>query len=86
MSWLAFGIGSNFCYISVHEVARGMDPRNCAALPVSHAAITGCDTVSSFSGIGKKTAWKVCQVFPDVIEAFEELLLRKMLVIPRCLY
>ena len=42
---LTFGIGLNFCYI---PVARGMGPRNCAALPVFHAAITGCDTVSSF--------------------------------------
>jgi len=51
-----------------------MDPRNCAVLPVFHA-FTGCDTVSSFGGRGKKTAWKVWEVFPEVTEAFEHLLL-----------
>ena len=51
--WLAFGMGSNFRYIPVHEVVSGMDPRNCAVLPVFHA-FTGCDTVSSFGGRRKK--------------------------------
>ena len=72
--WLAFGAGSNFRYIPNHEVVSGMDPRNCVVLPVFHA-FTGCDTVSSFSGRGKKTAWKIWQVFSDVAEAFEHLLL-----------
>ena len=72
--WLAFGMGSHFCYIPVHELVSGMDPRNCAVLQVFHA-ITGCDTVSSFGGRGKKTAWKIWQVFPDVTEAFEHLLM-----------
>ena len=51
--WLAFGMGSNFRYIPVREVVSGMDPRNCAVLPVFHA-FTGCDTVSSFGGRRKK--------------------------------
>ena len=72
--WLAFGTGLNFRYIPIHEVVNGMDPRNCAVLPVFHA-FTGCDTVSSFGGRGKKTAWKIWQVFPEVTEAFEHLLL-----------
>ena len=72
--WLVFGTGSHFRYIPVHELVSGMDPRNCAVLPVFHA-ITGCDTVSSFGGRGKKTAWKIWQVFPDVTEAFEHLLM-----------
>ena len=72
--WLAFGTGSNFHYIPIHEVASGIDPRNCVVLPVFHA-FTGCDTVLSFGGRGRKTAWKIWQVFPDVTEAFEHLLL-----------
>ena len=32
--------------------------------------LTGCDTVSIFSGHGKKTAWKVWKVFPEVTEIF----------------
>ena len=53
--WLAFGTGSNFRYIPIHEVVVNMDPRICATLPMFHA-FTGCDTVSSFCGRGKKTA------------------------------
>ena len=47
--WVAFGTRSNFRYIPVHDVVAGMDPRICATLPVFHA-LTGCDTVSAFSG------------------------------------
>ena len=36
-------------------------------------ALTGCDTVSSFAGIGKKNAWSAWNVYPEVTEAFEEL-------------
>ena len=61
-------------YIPVHEVVSGMDPRNCAVLPVFHG-FTGCDTVSSFGGRGKKSAWKIWQVFSDVTKAFKCLLL-----------
>ena len=56
--WLAFGIGSNFRYIPIHEVASGMDPQNCVVLPVFHA-FTGCDTVLSFGGRGIKTVWNI---------------------------
>ena len=52
----------------------GMDPRICATLPVFHA-LTGCDTVSAFSGRGKMTAWNTWEVFPEVTETFEDLLL-----------
>ena len=72
--WLAFGTGSNFCYIAIHSVVGGMDPRTCIALPVFHA-FTGCDTISAFGRRGKKTAWKTWEVFPEVTEAFEHLLL-----------
>ena len=51
-----------------------MDPMTCAALPVFHA-FTGCNTVSAFGGRGKKRAWSTWQVFPEVTEAFESLLL-----------
>ena len=72
--WLAFGTRLNFRYIPVHDVIVGMDPRICATLPVFHA-LTGCDTVYKFSGRGKKTAWNTWEVFPEVTEAFEDLLL-----------
>ena len=72
--WIAFGTGSDFHYIPVHEVAAAMDPKVCATLHVFHA-FTGCDTISSFGGRGKKTAWNTWKVFPEVTAAFEDLLL-----------
>ena len=68
---MAFGVGRNFRYIPSHEVVAAMNPRTCAALPAFHG-FTGCDTVSSFGGRGKKSAWNTWQVFPEVTEAFEE--------------
>lgn len=72
--WLAFGTGSNFRYIPIHEVVGDMGPRTCTALPVFHA-LTGCDTISAFAGRGKKTAWNTWKVFPEATEAFGDLLL-----------
>ena len=43
----------------------------CKTLPVFHA-FTGCDAASAFGGRGKKTAWNVWKVLPDVTKAFEE--------------
>jgi len=54
--WIAFGTGSNFCHIPIHEVVATMDPKVCATLHVFHA-FTGCDTTSAFVGRGKKAAW-----------------------------
>ena len=67
------GTGFSFRYIAVHQQAAAMNPRQCATLPIFHA-LTGCDTVSSFAGRGKKTAWEIWKVFPEVTDAFEELL------------
>ena len=54
--WVAFGTGSNFRFIAVHKVVDAMGSENSAVLPIVHA-FTGHDTVSGFSGRGKKTAW-----------------------------
>ena len=56
--WIALGTGSSFWYIAVYQLAAAMNPRQCATLPIFHA-LTGCDTVSSFAGRGKKTAWEI---------------------------
>ena len=70
--WVAFGVGKNLRYIPIHSIAASIGPRKSAALPFFHS-FTGCDTVSSFTGIGKKTAWNVWNVYPEATEAFEEL-------------
>ena len=39
--WVAFGVGTNYQYISAHEIVATMTPTKCLSLPVLH----GCDTV-----------------------------------------
>ena len=53
--WLAFGTGKSFRYLAAHQIAACLGPEKSSALPMFHA-LTGCDTVSSFVGHGKKTA------------------------------
>ena len=63
--WLAFGTGKHFRYLAAHKIAAGLGPERSLALPMFHA-LTGCDTVSSFVGHGKKTAWAVWNSFPNL--------------------
>jgi hypothetical protein len=70
--WLAFGCGKHFRYIPVHTIARQMGNARAGGLPAFHS-ITGCDTVSSLFGKGKKTAWTVWQQNPDVTWALRAL-------------
>ena len=67
--WVSFGTGKNFRHLPAHEMANGLGPERCMALPMFHA-FTGCDTVSSFAGRGKKTAWDTWMTFSDVTRAF----------------
>jgi hypothetical protein len=41
----------------VHDITLAIGPLVCNILPAVHA-LTGCDTTSSFFGIGKKTVYK----------------------------
>ena len=54
--WLAFGTGKSFRYLAAHKIAASLGPKMACAIPMFHA-LTGCDTVSSFAGHGKKAAW-----------------------------
>ena len=67
--WVAFGAGKSFRHLAAHEMARSLGPDTWIALPMFHA-FTGCDTVSSFGGRGKKTAWDTWMTFDDVTRAF----------------
>lgn len=44
-------------------------PQRARVLPLFHA-FTGCDTVSSFNGKGKKTAFDAWEAFPALTEGF----------------
>ena len=70
-AWVAFGVSKHFRYLPAHEMAKALGPERSSCLPMFHS-FTGCDTVSPFNGIGKKTAWKAWQAY-DVIAAFRSL-------------
>ncbi len=66
---VALGNGKSFRHLAAHEMARALGPDLCIALPMFHA-FTGCDTVSSIGGRGKKTTWDTWTTFDDVTRAF----------------
>ncbi|CAB4019733.1 Hypothetical predicted protein, partial [Paramuricea clavata] len=63
--WITHGSGKNVHNIPVHAVAASLGPAKSTAMPLFHA-LTGCDTVSYFRGRGKKTAWDVWGIFPEL--------------------
>ena len=67
--WVNYGVGEHKKIFAAHEIRIAIGSEKAAALPVFHA-FTGCDTVSSFKAIGKKTAWERWKSFNDVTEAF----------------
>jgi hypothetical protein len=70
--WLSFGVSQHFRYIAIHKIASAMGPDKSLALLFLHA-FTGCDTVSFFKGCGKKTAWEVWALLPEMTAAFAAL-------------
>ena len=77
--WVGFGTGPTYKDIPVHELSKTI-------LVTSHRsqtiqiqsllffhAFTGSDVTSAFKGIGKKSAWKVWQCYPEVTDTFDEL-------------
>ena len=69
----AFGAGTNFRYIAIHEIVTSLNLRMCASLPFFHT-FTGYHSVSSFAGRGKRTECETWNIYLDVTHAFEELL------------
>ena len=56
--WVAFDHGSKLRFIPCHLIAAKLGNAGSRGLLLIHA-LSGCDTVSAFHGIGKKTAWAV---------------------------
>ena len=67
--WVAFGVGKSYRYLAIHELASALGTDRCKAIAFFHA-FSGCDTVSSFAGNGKKRAFDTWQAFPEVTDAF----------------
>ena len=70
--WVGFGTGKKYRDIPVHTIYSDLGPSKSLALPLFHS-LTGCDTTSQFLGCGKKTAWAVWTVLPDLTEALIQL-------------
>ena len=70
--WIHFGVGKNVRLLPVHAISKTLGPKMCQAMPIFHA-LTGCDTVSSFFGKGKRSAWEAWKSYPAVTDAFNNL-------------
>ncbi len=70
--WLAFGHAKSFRYIAAHSITAVLGDDRSKALLFVHA-VSGCDTVSSFFGIGKKTVWDVWNALPNLTALFKRL-------------
>ena len=71
--WFKTGVGKNIRFIAIHTLASKMGSSMCKILPVVHA-ISGCDSVSSFSGIGKKKVIQVLLITLHFCEGIKMLL------------
>ena len=67
--WVEFGVGVNRNWIAVHRLVHSLSLPKCGAFP-SWYALTGCDTVSSFHGKEKKSAWETWKCYPEATEVF----------------
>ena len=56
--WFRTGVNDRLRFVPVHYVCQNLSNRVLKALPAFHA-LTGCDTTSALSGIGKKKPWNV---------------------------
>ena len=67
--WEEFGVGVNRKWIALHRLAHFLSLPKCGAFP-SWYALTGCDTVSSFHGKGKKSVWNTWKCYPKATDVF----------------
>ncbi len=70
--WVAYDTGKDFCNNAINSLVTVLGSTIYNAMPMVNT-FTGCDTVSSFFGQGKVTAFKILKLYPPVIEALNEL-------------
>ena len=71
--WVAFGTGKSYQLIPVHSICTALGHPKCLALPMFHA-LMDCDTTTSFSSMGKKSAWKTWDVLPELKDTLNALM------------
>ena len=69
---IAFGTVKHMRYIPTHAIANSLGQAKSNALLFFHA-LTGCNTVSSFCGRGKKTAYETWRAYPTITPVFQRL-------------
>ena len=69
--WFKTGVANRRRYIPVHEISSNLGSSFTKMLPAFHT-ITGCDSVSSLNGVGKKGAFQsLKQNQDDILDLFE---------------
>ena len=71
--WVSIGSSRNLTYLPAHTIAASLGQDKAHVLPIFHL-LTGCDTTSFFGGRGKKMAWDVWNVFPELTAVLKELM------------
>ena len=71
--WVSYGPAKQISYLPAHEIASVLGQEKASVLPMFHA-LTGCDPVSFFGGRGKKSAWDVWSVFPNLMHTLKTLM------------
>ena len=66
---IKFSTGNNYREISAGHISKVLGNPVSRVLPLFHS-FTGCDSVSSFSGKGKKSAWTAWSSCPELTTAF----------------
>ena len=74
MKWISCGSSKQLRNLPAHAIATSLGREKACVLPMFHA-LTGCDTVSFFGGRGKKTAWDVWNVFPELTPVLKSLMM-----------
>ena len=62
-SWMKSGTTKKSCFVKVLEMNL---PAEILESLLAFHAVTGCDTTSQFTSIGKKTAWQVFRQYPHL--------------------
>ena len=64
--WMLSGTAKKMKCFPAHVIAKQL-PQSVKANILGFHAVTGCDTTSAFSGIGKKTCWKVFMKYSHLL-------------------
>ena len=64
--WIDFGTGKNRKFFEIHEICDVLGKEKSRSIPFFHA-FTGCEQVSFFSHVTKRSAWKVWSLFEEII-------------------